>query len=60
LSRARAQAVLDGLVRYGLPAARARAEGRADVEPRSRGTTAADQARNRRIEIELQLVRPDA
>jgi type VI secretion system protein ImpK len=60
LSRARAQAVLDGLVRYGLPVARTRAEGRADVEPRSRGTTAADQVRNRRVEIELQLVRPDA
>ena len=60
LSRARAQATLDGLVQQKLPPDRARAEGRADVEPRVRGGTPAEQAKNRRIEIELQLVRPDA
>lgn len=60
LSRARAQAALDSLVHQGLPPDRARAEGRADVEPRVRGGTPAEQAKNRRIEIELQLVRPDA
>lgn len=60
LSRARAQAALDALVQQGLPPDRARAEGRADVEPRVRGGPPAEQAKNRRIEIELQLVRPDA
>jgi len=60
LSRSRAQAALDGLVKQGLPPNRARAEGRADVEPRVRGGPPAEQAKNRRIEIELQLVRPDA
>lgn len=60
LSRARAQAALDSLVQQGLPPDRARAEGRADVEPRVRGGTPAEQAQNRRVEIELQLVRPDA
>lgn len=60
LSLARAQAALEGLVRQGLQPDRARAEGRADVEPRVRGGTPAEQAKNRRVEIELQLVRPDA
>jgi type VI secretion system protein ImpK len=60
LSRARAQAVLDILVRQGLRADRAQAEGHADVEPRAREGSAAAPAANRRIEIELQLVRPDA
>jgi len=60
LSRARAQATLDALVQQGLSPDRARAEGRADVEPRVRGGPPAEQAKNRRIEIELQLVRPDA
>ena len=59
LSLARAQAALEGLVKQGLQADRARAEGRADVEPRVRGGTPAEQAKNRRVEIELQLVRPD-
>jgi type VI secretion system protein ImpK len=60
LSRARAQAVLNSLVQQGLRPDRVHAEGRADVEPRVRGGTPAEQAKNRRIEIELQLVRPDA
>ncbi|HJV94400.1 MAG TPA: type IVB secretion system protein IcmH/DotU [Albitalea sp.] len=55
LSRERAQAALAALVQQGLPAERARAEGRADVEPRS-----PERAKNRRIEIELQLARPDS
>ncbi len=60
LSRERAQAALASLVQQGLPPDRARAEGRADVEPRASDTTPADRAKNRRIEIELQLPRPDA
>ena len=60
LSRARAQAVSDRLVQQGLPPDRVRAEGRADVEPRVHGGTPVEQTKNRRIEIELQLVRPDA
>ncbi len=59
LSRARAQAVLAELERLGLPPERARAEGRADVEPRDNADTAEARARNRRVEIELQLARPD-
>ena len=60
LSRARAQAALDSLVQQGLQPDRVHAEGRADVEPRVRGGTPAEQTKNRRVEIELQLVRPDA
>jgi type VI secretion system protein ImpK len=59
LSRARAQAALDSLVQQGLQHDRVHAEGRADVEPRIHGGTPAEQTKNRRIEIELQLVRPD-
>jgi len=60
LSRARAQAALGSLVQQGLQPDRVHAEGRADVEPRVRGGTPAEQTKNRRVEIELQLVRPDA
>jgi type VI secretion system protein ImpK len=60
LSRERAKAVAASLATLGLPADRLRAEGRADVEPRVPGDTPAARASNRRIEIELQLVRPDA
>jgi type VI secretion system protein ImpK len=60
LSRERAQAALAALVQQGLPAEHARAEGRADVEPRAPNTSSAERAKNRRIEIELQLARPDA
>jgi type VI secretion system protein ImpK len=59
LSRARAQAVLDELVRQGLPAERLHAEGRADAEPLAPGHSAAERARNRRVEIELRLPRPE-
>lgn len=56
LTRARAQAVADALVAQRV--APARAEGRAEFEPRAANTTAAGRAQNRRIEIELRLPRP--
>jgi type VI secretion system protein ImpK len=60
LSRARAQAVQAALVERGARADRLRAEGRADAEPLVPPTATAERARNRRIEIELRLLRPDA
>ncbi|HEX6708646.1 MAG TPA: type VI secretion system protein TssL, long form [Albitalea sp.] len=59
LSRARAQAVQAVLEQFGLRAARLHAEGRAEVEPVAGNDTPADRARNRRIEIELRLPRPE-
>jgi type VI secretion system protein ImpK len=59
LSRARAQAVLAALVQQDLGTQRLRAEGRADAEPVLPNTSAANRARNRRVEIELWLPRPD-
>lgn len=59
LSRERALAVAASLVQHGLPADRLRAEGRADAEPRVPNATPAGRAKNRRIEIELLLPRPD-
>jgi type VI secretion system protein ImpK len=60
LSRERAQAVVAQLAQLGLAGERARAEGRADAEPRGANDTPAGRALNRRIEIELLLPRPDA
>ena len=60
LSRERAQAVVAQLTQQGLAAERARAEGRADAEPRGANDTPAGRALNRRVEIELLLPRPDA
>ena len=59
LTRARAQAVAEVLARNGVAAERLRAEGRADAEPIASDDTPAGRARNRRIEIELLLTRPD-
>ena len=59
LSHERARAVLAALAQQGAPAQRLRAEGRADVEPLVPNQSAAERARNRRIEIELRLPRPD-
>jgi type VI secretion system protein ImpK len=59
LTRAQAQAVMEALQRHGLPAERLRAEGRADAEPVAPGHGSAERARNRRIEIELRLPRPE-
>jgi type VI secretion system protein ImpK len=59
LTRAQALAVMAALQRHGVPAERLRAEGRADAEPVANGPGAAERARNRRIEIELRLPRPD-
>ena len=59
LSLARAQAVLDALVQQGLRADRGHAEGHADIDPRARTGAPDEAAQNRRIEIELRLVRPD-
>jgi len=60
LSHERARAVMAQMVQLGVPASRLRAEGRADVEPLQPNVDAAARARNRRIEIELRLARPDA
>lgn len=59
LSHERARAVATQLAQFGVPATRLRAEGRADVEPLLPQRDAAARARNRRIEIELRLARPD-
>lgn len=59
LSRARAQAVHAMLLQQGLRPDRVRFEGRGDVEPLASGTGAGDRARNRRIEIEWRLLRPE-
>ena len=59
LTRERAQAVAQALARAGLDSARLRAEGRADVEPLAPNTSDPARARNRRIEIQLLLPRPD-
>jgi type VI secretion system protein ImpK len=59
LSRERALAVLDVLAQQGHPSERLRAEGRADVEPLVPNDSPQARARNRRIDIELMLPRPD-
>jgi type VI secretion system protein ImpK len=59
LSRERAAAVADALVRAGLDAGRVRTEGRADAEPLVPNDTEAARARNRRIEVVLRLPRPE-
>ena len=60
LSRERAQAVSAALAAAGVPAARLRAEGRAETEPRVPNDGAGGRARNRRIEILLLLPRPES
>ena len=60
LSRERASVVAAALAQRGVRNERMRAEGLADAEPRAPNTTAAERARNRRVEIVLQLPRPDA
>ena len=60
LSRERAQAVSTALAEFGLPAARLRAEGRAETEPRGPNDSPSARARNRRIEILLLLPRPES
>lgn len=59
LAHERARAVLGVLAQRGTPAQRLRAEGRADLEPLAPNDDAAGRARNRRVEIELRLPRPD-
>lgn len=53
LSQGRASAVKDLLVASGLPAARVRAEGRADGEPVAPNDSPANRSQNRRVEITL-------
>jgi type VI secretion system protein ImpK len=60
LTRERASAVAAALVQRGLRNERVRAEGLADAEPRGPNSTPAERVRNRRVEIVLQLPRPDA
>jgi type VI secretion system protein ImpK len=60
LTRERATVVATALVQRGLRKERVRAEGLADAEARAPNTTDSERARNRRIEIVLQLPRPDA
>ncbi len=59
LTRDRARAVMAVLAQRGARAERMRAEGRADAEPIAANDTPVARARNRRIEIELLLPRPD-
>lgn len=59
LTRARASAIAAALTARGMRNERVRAEGLADAEPRAANATPADRARNRRVEIVLQLPRPD-
>ena len=59
LSNERARAVMAALAQAGVAADRLRAEGRADAEPLLPNDSAAAQARNRRIEVELRLPRPN-
>ena len=47
------------LVQAGLGADRVRAEGRADAEPLLPNDNATARARNRRIEVELHVLRPN-
>lgn len=54
LSERRAQAVLDELVRQGVPYPRLSAIGRGEYEPRADNTSAGGRAQNRRVEILLQ------
>jgi type VI secretion system protein ImpK len=60
LSRERAQAVAQALIDAGLPAARVRAEGRAETEPRVPNDSPSARARNRRVEVQLLLPRPES
>jgi type VI secretion system protein ImpK len=60
LTRERANAVAAALVQRGVRSERVRAEGLADAEPRAPNTSPADRARNRRVEVVLQLPRPDS
>jgi type VI secretion system protein ImpK len=59
LTHERARAVVSRLAQQGLPAERLQAEGRADAQPVASNATPEGRARNRRIEIELRLPRPD-
>jgi len=54
LSERRAQAVLDELVRQGVPYPRLSATGRGEYEPRADNASATGRAQNRRVEILLQ------
>jgi type VI secretion system protein ImpK len=60
LSHAWARSVMAQLAAAGVPVSRLRAEGRADAEPLLPNVDAAARARNRRVEIELRLPRPEA
>ena len=60
LSHAWAKTVMAQLASAGVPASRLRAEGRADAEPLLPNVDAAARARNRRVEIELRLPRPES
>ncbi len=60
LSFGRAGAVVQALAQHGARAERLRAEGRAEAEPIASNDTAEGRTRNRRVEIELLLPRPEA
>jgi type VI secretion system protein ImpK len=59
LSFARAGAVVQALAQGGAGAERLRAEGRAEADPIAGNDTPEGRARNRRVEIELLLPRPE-
>ena len=58
LSKERAVSVMQLLTENGTLPSRLRAEGRADAEPIASNSTPADRARNRRVEITLNVVPP--
>jgi type VI secretion system protein ImpK len=60
LSQERARSVMLLLAAYGVPSQRMRAEGRSDAEPIAPNSTPAERARNRRVEITLQVERVDS
>lgn len=59
LTYERAQAVMAALAQAGIAPGRLRAEGRADAQPLASNDTAEGRATNRRIDVELQLPRPE-
>lgn len=60
LSRDRAAAIAKALEQAGLPTARMRVEGRGDADPIAPNDSPDGRARNRRVEVQLVLPRPES